>query len=55
LRRVMSSELVATLVGAIAGGLIALFGGIAQVFIQGWIGDRGQITYDVVAREFFPA
>jgi hypothetical protein len=47
----MSSELVAALVGAIAGGIIALFGGIAQVFIQGWISDRGQITYDIVAWE----
>jgi hypothetical protein len=43
----MSSELVAALVGAIAGGIIALFGGIAQVFIQGWISNRGKITYDL--------
>jgi hypothetical protein len=49
--RVMSSELVAALVGAIAGGIIALFGGIAQVFIQGWISDRGRITCDLGASE----
>jgi hypothetical protein len=47
----MSRELVAVLVGAIAGGIIALFGSIAQVFIQGWIRDRGRITYDLAGPE----
>jgi len=49
--RVMSSELVAALGGAITGGIIALFGGIAQVFIQGWISNRGRITYALGASE----
>jgi hypothetical protein len=48
----MSPELVAALVGALAGGLIALFGGIAQAFIQGWISERGKITCDAVAWRF---
>jgi hypothetical protein len=44
----MSNELVAALVGAVAGGILTLFGAIAQAFIQGWIRERGKITYDVV-------
>jgi hypothetical protein len=44
----MSPELWAALLGAVAGGILALLGGIAQVFIQGWISERGKITCDVV-------
>ena len=44
----MSPELLAALGGAVAGGIIALFGGIVQVFIQNWISERGTVTCDVV-------
>src|SRR5215211_7541225 len=46
----MSPELVAALVGAVAGGILAVLGGLAQVFIQGWISERGEITCDVAAK-----
>jgi hypothetical protein len=42
-------ELVAVLVGAVAGGIIALLGSIAQAFVQGWMSDRGTITCNVTA------
>ena len=48
----MSSELVAALVGAGVGGILAILGGIAQVFIQDWIKERGKTTCDVVAWSF---
>jgi len=47
----MSPELVAALGGAVAGGIIAVLGGIAQVFMQGWISERGEITCDAAAKE----
>jgi hypothetical protein len=47
----MSPELVAALVGAVAGGIIAVLGAIAQVFIQGWNSERGEITCDAAAKE----
>jgi hypothetical protein len=50
-KEVMSPELVAALVGAVVGGIIAVLGGIAQVFIQGWISERGDITCDATAKE----
>jgi hypothetical protein len=40
----MSSELVVALVGAVVGGIIALLGGIVQVFLHGWMSERGTIT-----------
>jgi hypothetical protein len=46
----MSPELVAALVGAVVGGIIAVLGGIAQVYMQGWISGRGEITCDVPAK-----
>jgi hypothetical protein len=33
----------------VAGGMIALLGSIAQVFVQGWMSGRGTITCDVTA------
>src|SRR5215204_6026309 len=45
----MSSQVMAALVGAGVGGIVALFGSIAQVFMQGWISDRGKITCNVAA------
>jgi hypothetical protein len=48
----MGIELVAALVGAVAGAILALFGGIVQVFMQGWISERGKITCDVAAWSF---
>ena len=42
----MSDELVAAIVGAIVGGVIAIAGGVAQVFLQNWTRERGRVTCD---------